>query len=153
MHNATKYSLSLLAFIAIICISKSDDYYPLYSVKYSVKYSVYGEGTLQGNTSQTVLYGESTTAVTAIPGDGYIFLAWCDQYFNFDTIKDNPLIVNKISSDMDIYAIFIPIDAHILSVTIGSTFILDGVIAWGRIGGRFSGYDKYFVDTGKRQIQ
>lgn len=41
-------------------------------------YKVEGNGTLQGDRAQTVLYGEDASTVTAIPDEGYKFVKWSD---------------------------------------------------------------------------
>jgi len=43
-----------------------------------IKYVTDGNGTLKGEISQTVAYGESGTSVTAVPNEGYEFVIWSD---------------------------------------------------------------------------
>jgi hypothetical protein len=45
---------------------------------YTLNYSAGDNGTLEGNTSQTVNHGSSGTAVTANPDEGYFFGGWSD---------------------------------------------------------------------------
>ena len=45
---------------------------------YTVQYLTDGNGTIVGEASQSIAYGESTTTVTAIPNEGYRFVGWSD---------------------------------------------------------------------------
>ena len=45
---------------------------------YIVSYKAGENGTLQGETSQTVAHGDSATSVTAVPNEGYAFDKWSD---------------------------------------------------------------------------
>jgi len=49
--------------------------------QYSVVYTSQGNGTLQGQASQTVNHGENGTAITAVPDAGYDFAYWSDGGF------------------------------------------------------------------------
>ncbi|WP_306599656.1 putative Ig domain-containing protein [Geothrix sp. 21YS21S-2] len=62
-------------------------------------------GSLGGSTSQTVAYGGSATAVTAIPGGGYSFLNWTGPG-GFASTAANPLTVANVTSDLAITANF-----------------------------------------------
>lgn len=46
--------------------------------RYRLDYSTESGGTLAGNANQTVLSGESGSAITAVPSTGYHFVAWSD---------------------------------------------------------------------------
>jgi autotransporter-associated beta strand protein len=46
--------------------------------QYSVSYSAGANGSISGNTSQTVSHGSNATTVTAVPNVGYSFVAWSD---------------------------------------------------------------------------
>lgn len=45
---------------------------------YTLKYETDGNGTLVGETNQTVKHGENAIAVTAIPDEGFKFVKWSD---------------------------------------------------------------------------
>lgn len=45
---------------------------------YKLQYEIEGSGTIQGETNQTVEYGDNGTAVTAIPAEHYEFEMWSD---------------------------------------------------------------------------
>jgi hypothetical protein len=59
-------------------------------------------GTISGTTVQTVNYGDSTEAVTAVPNTGYHFLNWTGDL----TATDNPLTISNVTSNMTITANF-----------------------------------------------
>lgn len=44
----------------------------------TLRYTTDGNGTIEGEDFQTVIYGESGTVVTAVPNEGYEFYAWSD---------------------------------------------------------------------------
>lgn len=62
-------------------------------------------GSISGTTLQTVNYGGSTTAVTAVPEPGYALLNWTGPA-GFATTSVNPLTVTNITGDMTIRANF-----------------------------------------------
>ena len=45
---------------------------------FTIIYLTDGNGTIEGEASQSVEYGDSTTTVTAIPKEGYEFVSWSD---------------------------------------------------------------------------
>ena len=47
-------------------------------VNFTVAYAVEGNGSIKGKADQTIAYGENSTAVTAVPDEGYEFVAWSD---------------------------------------------------------------------------
>ena len=47
-------------------------------IELTLAYTAGAGGSITGETSQTVLYGESGTAVTAVPEEGYVFVRWSD---------------------------------------------------------------------------
>ncbi|NLF37414.1 MAG: leucine-rich repeat protein, partial [Clostridiaceae bacterium] len=71
-------------------------------VTYSLKYFEYGngEGSILGTTLQTVEYGNSGTAVTAVANDGYYFVMWSDG------LTDNPRTDTNVRENIDVIAIF-----------------------------------------------
>lgn len=68
--------------------------------KYILTYIAGENGTIQGETTQTVLYGESGNAVTAVPAPGYKFLKWCDD------VVDNPRTDVNVSQNLIVDAVF-----------------------------------------------
>lgn len=62
-------------------------------------------GSISGTTLQTVNYGGSTSAVTAVPESGYALLNWTGPA-GFATTSVNPLTVANITGDMTITANF-----------------------------------------------
>lgn len=72
---------------------------------YTIIYNSGGNGTLTGNTSQTINPGASATAVTAVPATGYHFVNWTGT-IGFITTTANPLIVNNVTSAQTITANF-----------------------------------------------
>ncbi|OYV05281.1 MAG: hypothetical protein CFE26_12410, partial [Verrucomicrobiales bacterium VVV1] len=46
--------------------------------QYSVSYAAGANGSISGNTSQTVSHGSNATTVTAVPNTGYSFVSWSD---------------------------------------------------------------------------
>ncbi|HJV36239.1 InlB B-repeat-containing protein, partial [Geomonas sp.] len=63
-------------------------------------------GTLAGDTTQTVNYGGSTTAVTAVPAGGYHFVNWSGTG-GFVATTMNPLTVSLVTTNMAITANFL----------------------------------------------
>ena len=72
---------------------------------YTVNFAAGNGGTLTGITSQTVIQGNSCTAVEAVPNSGYLFVNWTGTG-GFVTTTDNPLTVTNVTSDMTITANF-----------------------------------------------
>lgn len=70
---------------------------------YTVEYKTDGNGTIKGESSQNIIYGESATTVTAVPYYGYIFDCWSDGWPDI-TRTDNDIIEDKT-----IYAYFVKI--------------------------------------------
>jgi len=61
-------------------------------------------GSLTGTTSQTVAYGASTTAVSAVPNIGYTFTTWSGS--GFTTSATNQLVVSNVIQNLTITANF-----------------------------------------------
>ncbi|MBN2451700.1 MAG: choice-of-anchor D domain-containing protein, partial [Lentisphaeria bacterium] len=63
-------------------------------------------GSLSGETVQTLPVGSDTTAVTAVPDTGYVFSRWVDETAaTYST--DNPLVVQDVTEDRQFTAIFV----------------------------------------------
>jgi uncharacterized repeat protein (TIGR02543 family) len=66
---------------------------------FTVAFQAGAGGTLTGTASQTVAYGGSTTAVTAVPATGYTFTGWSNG-------GANPLTVTNVTSNQVLTATF-----------------------------------------------
>jgi hypothetical protein len=69
---------------------------------YALSYTHGAHGTLTGSTSQTVDYGGSGTAVTAVPDTGYHFVSWSDGLLTATRTDAN------VSGDLSVTASFAP---------------------------------------------
>ncbi len=69
---------------------------------FSVIFTAGNHGSISGETSQNVTYGDSTTQVTAVPDNGYHFTGWSGDIDS----TDNPLVVQNVTTDMNITANF-----------------------------------------------
>lgn len=67
---------------------------------YSLTYSADPNGTISGSSPQTVNYGGSGTAVTAVPSTGYRFVKWSDDS------TDNPRTDTNVTADISVTASF-----------------------------------------------
>ncbi|MGI6618450.1 MAG: InlB B-repeat-containing protein [Bacillota bacterium] len=67
---------------------------------YTVTYSAGENGTITGETTQTVKHGENGTAVTAVPNEGYHFVKWSDG------LTDNPRTDTNVTSNISVTAEF-----------------------------------------------
>jgi uncharacterized delta-60 repeat protein len=67
---------------------------------YSLEYSAGQNGRLEGETSQAVHYGESGSAVTAIPDEGYSFVEWSDGNSSATRLDES------VSSNISVIALF-----------------------------------------------
>lgn len=73
--------------------------------EYTLTFSPSVGGSLSGDTSQTVPYNGSSTAVTAVPNAGYRFVNWTGDN-GFSTTTINPLIVKRVKTNQNITANF-----------------------------------------------
>lgn len=71
-------------------------------IELTLAYTAGTGGSITGETSQTVLYGESGTAVTAVPDEGCEFVRWSDGR------TDNPRTDDNVTSDITVTAEFAP---------------------------------------------
>ncbi len=72
---------------------------------YDLNYTAGSNGTLTGETSQTVNYGESGTAVTAVPNTGFNFIKWSDGSVENPRTDTNENINVTASFGIDRYAL------------------------------------------------
>ncbi|MHB8962656.1 MAG: InlB B-repeat-containing protein [Saccharofermentanales bacterium] len=86
---------------------------------FSLDYSAGSNGYLSGNTWQTVEYGGSGTAVTAIPNANHHFVGWSDG------LTDNPRIDTNVTQNIEVMAIF-AIDTFTLTYTAGANGSIAG---------------------------
>ena len=70
---------------------------------YTLTYSAGANGSISGTTPQTVNYGGSGTAVTAVPNSGYVFVKWSDNS------TANPRTDGNVSANLSVTASFGPI--------------------------------------------
>lgn len=71
---------------------------------YSVTFASGGNGTISGTASQSIGYGGSSTAVSAVPASGYHFVNWSAA--NGLSSTDNPLTLAGVFSDVTVTAHF-----------------------------------------------
>ena len=69
-------------------------------IELTLTYTAGAGGSITGETSQTVLYGESGTAVTAVPDEGYEFVRWSDGVATATRTDSN------VTSDVNVTAEF-----------------------------------------------
>lgn len=89
------------------------------TLKYSVQYSAGANGSLTGDTSQTVEHASSSTAVTAVPAAGYRFLKWSDGS------TDNPRIDANVTDNISVTAEF-ALNEYKLTYAAGANGSLSG---------------------------
>lgn len=84
---------------------------------YHVTYTAGANGSLSGNTSQTINSGEDGTAVTPVPNPGYVFDSWDDGSVR------NPRIETDVRSDHSLIANFVtlpPAPTSFAATAVGS---------------------------------
>ena len=74
-------------------------------VTYTLTYNAGTNGTISGITPQTVNYGDSGSAVTAMPNSGYAFTNWSDG------LTANPRTDSNVTNDIIVTANFVPVAA------------------------------------------
>ena len=72
----------------------------LYLPTYTLTYAAGANGSITGSASQTVLHGESGSAVTAVPNAGFRFKQWSDGR------TDNPRTDSNVNADISVEAQF-----------------------------------------------
>ncbi|EQB87807.1 cation transporter-like permease [Clostridium punense] len=75
--------------------------------EYTLKYTAGANGSITGNTSQTVAHGASGTEVTAVPNTGYHFIGWSDGVTTASRVDSN------VMGDISVTANF-AINGHIV---------------------------------------
>ena len=65
-----------------------------------VSYLTEGEGDIEGEPEQTILFGEDATPVVAVADDGWVFVKWSDG------VKDPARTDRKVFEDLSVTAIF-----------------------------------------------
>ena len=81
--------------------------------EYTLTYTAGANGSVSGDSPQTVTHGKSGTAVTAVPNAGYEFVKWDDGF------TDNPRTDTNVTDDITVQAEFAAIEYTI-------TYNLDG---------------------------
>ncbi len=71
---------------------------------YTIHFEADMNGQISGNTTQTLKPGQCSSAVTAIPDEGYMLKYWNGEGFGIST--DNPLTVCDVHSDLNLTAQF-----------------------------------------------
>lgn len=74
---------------------------PPEGTKYTLRYTAGFNGSIVGDTNQTVFYGEKGAEVHAVPDSGYIFSKWDDEDLN------NPRVDLNVKEDIDVRALFV----------------------------------------------
>lgn len=94
---------------------------------FTLSYTAGTGGTIQGGTGQTVTFGGSGSAVTAVPDTGYAFTGWSDG------VTDNVRTDTEVWTDIAVTARFAPVTTHTLTYAVESDGEDPGFIA-GDIG-------------------
>ena len=90
---------------------------------YTVTFVAGSNGTLTGNTTQTVNHGGNCTAVTAVPNTGYHFVNWTKDGSSYS--ETNPLTVTNVTGNMTITANF-SINTYTVVFAAGANGIVTG---------------------------
>ncbi|MDD4671396.1 MAG: leucine-rich repeat protein [Bacteroidales bacterium] len=88
-------------------------------IKYNLTYTAGANGSLTGETVQTVNYGTDGTTVTAVPNNGYHFVKWSDD------VTSNPRTDVNVTADVTVEAEF-AINTYTLTYTAGANGTLTG---------------------------
>jgi hypothetical protein len=71
---------------------------------YTVNFAAGSNGSLVGTPTQTLIHGNATLPVTAVPANGYHFVRWVQGESHFST--GNPLVVSNVTATQAITAEF-----------------------------------------------
>jgi hypothetical protein len=85
----------------------------------TLTYTAVAHGSISGTSPQTVNYGGSGGAVTAVPNTGYYFVDWSDGS------TDNPRTDTNVTADINVIANF-AINTYILTYTAGANGTISG---------------------------
>jgi hypothetical protein len=88
---------------------------------YSLSYAAGANGTVSGTASQTVNYGGSGSAVTAVPNTGYNFVKWSDNVATAARTDTNVTGNISVAASFAANDVQIATDINSLNVTEGST--------------------------------
>lgn len=100
-------------------ISTSTTLYAQWAINtYTLNYSAGANGSISGATSQTVNYGGSSTAVTAVPNTGYVFVNWS----NGSTA--NPRTDSNVTGNISVSASYVKV--YTLTYTKGTCVSISG---------------------------
>jgi len=88
---------------------------------HSVNFYAGANGSITGDTTQTIADGADSTPVTAVPDSNFHFTAWSGD----NTSTDNPLTLTNVTSDMDTTANF-AIDTYSVNFYAGANGTLTG---------------------------
>jgi Divergent InlB B-repeat domain/Kelch motif/Galactose oxidase, central domain len=86
---------------------------------YTLAYTAGANGAISGTSPQTVNYGTSGTAVTAVPNPGYHFVQWSDNS------TTNPRTDTNVTANISVTATF-AINTYTLTYTAGSNGTISG---------------------------
>ena len=89
------------------------------NITFTLAYVAGGGGSISGNAAQTVNYGTSGTAVTALPNTGYSFVNWSDGS------TANPRTDTNVTASLSVTANF-AINVYTLTYTAGANGTLGG---------------------------
>lgn len=104
---------------ATFAISTTTTLYAQWAINtYTLNYSAGANGSISGATSQTVNYGGSGTAVTAVPNTGYVFVNWS----NGSTA--NPRTDSNVTGNISMSASFAK--TYTLTYTVGNCNSITG---------------------------
>ncbi|WLT33576.1 putative Ig domain-containing protein [Geothrix sp. PMB-07] len=98
---------------------------------FTVNFQAGSGGSLSGNTTQTVAYGASTSAVMAVPSPGNGFVNWAGA--GFSTSTSNPLVVSGVTSDLTLTATFGAL--HAVTFSAGANGSLSGATSQSVLAG------------------
>jgi hypothetical protein len=87
-----------VANVGLIFASDADYAFP--GSKFTVKYNQGTNGTLLGDSLQTIFYGSDSSPVEVVPESGFRFAGWNDG------ISDNPRTDNTVLSNLEVTAVY-----------------------------------------------
>lgn len=94
--------------------SGSETLTPSKEVEYEVTYETMGEGFIEGNIFQVVVEGKSTTAVVAVPEEGWAFTGWVivspSNYSSTANESDPYRVDENVKADLVICAQFVEVE-------------------------------------------